>query len=424
MSITSRITTIRSPRSLGTFRAFQNRSFRLLWPANLLLYTSRWMQMTMLGWLVLELTDSPWLVALIGFFSWGPMLLLGLVGGILADSVDRKRLLIGTQLANLTSTVVMAVLLNTDRIEFWHAYVTVAVTGTGWALDMPSRRSIIHDLLGRQGVTNAVALDSMGMNGSRMIGPALAGLLITLIDVKGGYIVIAAFHVVSVALVWLSGLPRGHRREFVPHTIPRNLGEGLGYVRRNQTILAVVLITFFMNLLLFPYMQMVPVVARDVLHVGPGLMGVLQAADGLGALVGAFLIASVPNLRHHGRVYAGGSLLGLTCLLVFSLSDWYSLSWATLLVLGLGTSGFGTMQATIVMLTAREEMRGRALGVVSLAIGASPLGALLVGAVADAFSAPFAIGLNAALGIVSLALVWLIMPSLRQPISSTAEQRS
>jgi MFS family permease len=410
------------PGSLGTFRAFQNHSFRLLWPANFLSYVSRWMQITMLSWLVLELTDSPWHVALIAFFSWMPMLVLGLIGGLLADSVNRRNLLVTTQAATLMSTVALAVLLNTGLIEYWHAYVAVSVTGVSWALDMPSRRSIIHDLLGSGGVTNAVALDSVGMNGSRMVGPALAGLLITLVDVKGGYIVIAAFQMASLTLLLLAGVPQGHRNQFRPSRMVRNLREGLGYVSVQRTILATVIVTFLMNLLLFPYQQMIPVIARDKLEVGAFLMGLLQAADGFGALIGAILIASRPNLKYHGRVYVGGSMLGLLAVLVFALSPWYGLSWPTLLVLGLGTSGFGTMQATIVMLTAREEMRGRALGVISLAIGASPLGALMIGAVASAQSPSFAIGLNAILGIASLALVWLLMPSLRQRIQPE-EQR-
>ena len=176
------------PRSVGTFRAFANPSFRFLWPANFLAYTSRWMQMTLMAWLVLELTDSPLLVSLIGVFVWMPMLVLGLVGGLLADSINRRALLNTIQAVASVSTLAMTALLFTDYIEFWHAYVAVSVTGVGWALDTPSRNSVIHDLLGTDGVTNAVALDMMGMNGSRMVGPALAGLLIALVGVKGGYV--------------------------------------------------------------------------------------------------------------------------------------------------------------------------------------------------------------------------------------------
>jgi MFS family permease len=171
-----------------------------------------------------------------------------------------------------------------------------------------------------------------------------------------------------------------------------------------------------MNLLLFPYVQMVPVIARDILGVGPGLMGVLLSAEGIGALFGAVVIASAGDLRFQGRVYMSGSLLAMTALLLFSFSHWYALSLPLLMVMGLGAAGFGTMQATIVMLVAREEMRGRALGVVSLAIGTMPLGALMIGGVASAVSPTFAIGLNASVGLVLIALVAVLAPSLRRRI--------
>ena len=191
-----------------------------------------------------------------------------------------------------------------------------------------------------------------------------------------------------------------------------NLIEGFRYVRGNKVILATVWVTVFMNLLMFPYMQMVPVIAKDTLHVGPGLMGVLMGASGLGALVGAVLIASLRTITYHGRLYLGGSLVALATLLAFSLSTWYLASLPIMVILGLGTAGFGTMQATITMLVSSEEMRGRALGVMSLAIGAGPLGAVLTGAVASAYGAPFAIGLNAAIGLVLLASIAVLMPSL------------
>ena len=397
-----------------TFQAFHNRSYRLLWPANFSSYISRWMQMTTLSWLVLELTDSPFKVALVGFFGMAPMLLLGAFGGVLADRVNRHRLLVTTMTVNFLAALAVLILLQTDAVRVWHVYLSILVTGTGWALDMPSRRSVMHDLLGRSGVTNAIALDSVGMHSSKMLGPALGGALIALVNVSGAYIVVTAFYAVAVILIWSVRLPQGGDRTRERQNVLRNLAEGFRYVRGHDAIRATVLITVLMNLLLFPYMQMVPVVARDVLNVGPGLMGVLMGADGMGALAGAVLIASAGSISYHGRVYVGGSMLALIAVLLFSLSRWYFVSLPILVVLGLGTAGFGTMQATIVMLLAKEEMRGRALGIISLAIGAGPLGALMIGAIASAVNPTFAIGLNAVLGIVSLALVAALMPSLRQ----------
>ena len=371
--------------------------------------------MTLLSLLVLEMTDSPWMVALVGFFGMAPLLALSLVGGVLADRLNRQRLYAATQTVNFLAALAMTVILMTGSVQVWHAYLAVFVVGTSWALDFPSRRSLIQDLLGREGVTNGIALDSVGMHGSRMLGPAMAGGLIMLVGVSGGYVVVTAFYLVSVALLWsLRAPPRSMAHRDV--TPLQNLVEGLRYVKSHRMILATVVITVVMNFLFFPYMQMVPVIARDVLGVKEGLTGVLMSADGMGAFLGALVIASVVNIRYHGRIYAGGSMLALALLLLFAFSGSYALSFPILVLLGLGVAGFSTMQSTIVILVAREEMRGRALGVISLAIGAGPLGSLMVGAIASRMSPSFAVGLNACIGMVLIALVWLLMPSLRRPI--------
>ena len=370
------------------------------------------MQMTLLAWLVLDLTDSPWFVALIGVFGWAPMLGLGLLGGLLADSVNRRRLLVATQISSLASTVGITVLLFAGRIEFWYAYFPATVGGISWALDMPSTRSIIHDLVGREGVTNAIALDSVSMSGSRLVGPALAGLLITLFEVKGGYVAVGALQLTSLGLLVLAKVPTGRRGEFRPAQMVRVLSEGLDYVRVSRILLATVAVTFLANLFLFPFAQMVPVIARDILNVGPGLMGLLLAADGLGALLGSALIASATRVKYHGRVYLGGTALAFLALLLFSFSRWYGLSISALVILGIGSAGFGAMQATIVILVAKADMRGRALGVVSLAIGAIPLGALMIGAVAEAVGPALAIRIMAGAGLVSMVLVGATMRRL------------
>ena len=399
----------------GTFRAFRDHNYRLLWPANLLAYSSRWMQMTLLAWFVLELTDSELRVALVGVFAMMPMLLLGLVGGMLADATDRKRLLMGAYSITFAAALVMTVLLWTGSERFWHAYVVILVAGIAWAFDMPARRSLVHDLLGSSGVTNGVALDSMGQSVSMMAGPALAGGLITILGVKGGYLAVTAFQLTSLLLVTRLELSGPQLRRSRSESAVSSLAGGLRYVWGNQALRATVLVTLAMNVLMFPYTNLVPVIARDVLHVGPGLMGVLQSASGLGAAIGAVSIASWLTLRYHGRVYLGGAALACTAVLLFSLSEWYALSFPLLLLVGLGTSGFSTMQSTIVMLIADQDMRGKSLGVITIAIGTAPLGAFALGVMAERIDAPFAIRTSAAAGIVLTVLISLIAPDLRRP---------
>ncbi len=397
-------------RAWGPLRAFADHGYLRLWISNFLSYTPRWMQMTLLAWLTLELTNSPWLVALVGFFSTMPMLFLGLLGGVLADRCHRQRLLVGLQATNVAASLFLTIMLLTGTVQVWHGYLMIAVAGASWALGMPSRRALIIDLLGTSGLTNAVALDSVGMNGSRMLGPALGGALIALIGVTGGFVVTTASYALGLILLMTVRVQQSERSERQPQSVVRNLVEGFRYIGQSQAMMADVCITVVMNFLLFPYMQMVPVLARDVLHVGPTLMGLLQSAEGLGALLGSMTIASIASIRYHGRFFVGGSMMALLMLIMFSVSEWYVVSFPLLLVLGMGTACFGTMQATIPMLTASPEMRGRALGVISLAIGAGPLGSLLLGAVADAVSPVFAIRAHACVGVILLSLMVLVFP--------------
>ena len=434
MKGTSAQTPIAGVRRLSTFQAFHSPSYRLLWPANFASYTSRWMQMTLLAWFVLDRTDSAWKVSLVGFFSMAPLLVLGLVGGILADKVDRQRTLLATHVTNLFAALAMTALLLSGRESYWHAYVVILATGAGWALDNPARRSLILDLVGRSTVTNAMALDSIAMHSSRLIGPLAAGVLIATTDVEGGYVVVSLFSIASVLLLWFLGSSgqvrsaiQSQRRRLQAsgptggvRGMLRNLREGFKYVRESSATRAVILVTILMNFLLFPYAQMVPVVARDELDVGPGLMGVLMASDGLGAMTGGLIIASARRLTYHGWIHMGGSLLAMSALLAFSFSPTYLTSLPALVFLGVGVAGFSTMQSTIVMLVAPEEMRGRALGVVTLAIGAGPLGSLMVGGLATARGTPFALGVLGGVGLTSIGLVSLMMPALRQRVLPSA----
>ena len=463
----------RIPRRIHTFDAFLNSHYRLLWVSNFFAYISRWMQMTMLSWFVFEETGSAFLVTFVGFSGMGPLVVLGMFGGVLAERLDKRKLLLGTLFANLIAAAALAALIfidlifSTTIVQYWYAYIVMMIGGIGWGLDMPSRRTIGLDVLGRARVNNAIALDSVGMHSSRMMGPLIGGGLISVslyllqegnswginmgawlpflswvpeatIDflarenvygLEAGYAITLVFFITS-AVMMLNVKTPPHEgttalqtvRDIFSNTVVfRELSQGIRYVASEATLLAVVLITVFMNLLLFPYQQLIPVVASEVLHVGPTRMGLLLAFEGLGALAGSIAIASWSNLTHHGRVYLFGSMAGLIMLLLFSFSQWYCVSLALMLMLGLGTAGFGAMQATIILLLARDDMRGRGLGVITLAIGAGPIGGLMLGRMADAMDAPVAMRINAVLGLITVGLVGLLVPSLRGRMTSDSE---
>ena len=396
-----------------TLRAFNDRNYRLLWQANFVASTSRGLLLTLLAWYVLEETGSPWYVALVGFSWIFPMFALGLVGGILADSSVRKSVLVGTQTAGLAAVITMTSLLASGVAQFWYAHLLMLVVGIGEALDMPTRRSLVHDFLGSRGVTNAVALDSVGVGASFMIGPAAAGALIAVFGVTGGHFAVAGLLGTALALVSRLSIDPPRRPDRSTAGVFPDLVDGIRYVANTPALMAMVLITVIMNLLMFPYMHMVPVVARDVLGVGPALMGLLQAMPGLGSLIGSLYIASLANVTHHGRLFVAGTVTSFVGLLLFSLSTTYVLSIVLMVTIGLGLAGFISMQSLITMLVARRDMRGKALGVVSFAIGTGPFGALIVGAVAERSGPAAALFLIATIGLPLVGLVTLTVPALR-----------
>lgn len=386
--------------------------------------------MTVLAWFVLSLTDSPFKVGIVGFCGMAPNLVLGIFGGYLADNFDRKKLLSITQILNLFAAMTMTFLLLFGIAEYWHAYVAILFPGLGWALDMPSRKSLIMDLMGSDGLTNGIAFDAVGMHMSKMLGPAIAGTLIAFVGMSSAYFFLCSCIIMGCIFIFKVKQPeknlvhvqkpfsrsKGDLRGNVS-SIFKNLAEGFRYAFSNQVIVAVIVITVFMNLLLFPYMTMVTVVSKVLLEVGPFLMGILMASDGLGALVGSAIIAAQSSMKSHGRIFFYGSILSLIALLLFSISGWYLLSVFTLLILGCGTSGFGTMQSAIVLLVSDTEHRGRALGTVTIAIGAGPIGALIIGAVSESIGVANALLINAFIGLVIVSLCGWVMPSIRQDIN-------
>ena len=350
---------------------FANSDFRRLWSGTVLFQIGWWMQITALGWLILERTDSPFMVALIGVFGWGPMLGLGLFGGMLADALSRTAVIRATHAASALGTAALATLLLTGTSEVWHVYGAVFVVGMGRALDQSARKTLIHQLLGDSGVTRGLALDSAAFHGSKAVGPALAGGLISLADTSVAYLVCASIFGCAAVLMWTVPADQAGRVRWNAGWVVGEIVAGIRYTTSNRTILGVILISYLVNMFLFTYVNMVPVIARNVLGVGPGLTGALSAADGVGSILGIITVASLPTIRHHGRIFVFGSLAGMLSLALLSFSNYYPASFVLILVIGLGTAGFSTMQSAIVMLVSRPEMRGRCIGVITLVIGAA-----------------------------------------------------
>ena len=392
--------------------------YRILWLIGLCASTARWMDLLVLGWVALALTDSPLMVGVAAFCRAAPMMLLGPFAGVLADRLPRVRVMIAVQILNVAASATLALLFAVGLGGFGALVAIEVVLGVAWVLDFPSRRTVLFAIAGRERLTTVVSLESMSMQGAKMIGPLLGGILLARLGPSACYAVLAA-----LSLGALAGARRLERHVSLPGTpggepVLASMASGLREVRSHRTIMGVLAITILMNTLVFPYQQMLPVFARDVLRIGPAALGLLVAAEGLGALIASVAIGARSGRVHHARLFAGSSLAGALCLVAFALSPWYALSLALQLGIGIAESGFGTMQSAIVLLAAPEGARGRAMGILSACIGTQPLGSLWIGFLASRAGAPFATGLNAA-----LAFLLMIPIAMRLVTARAAESR-
>jgi MFS family permease len=374
--------------------------YRLLWVTGLCANTARWMDVVVLGWLALTLTDSPLMVGVAAFCRAAPMMALGPFAGVLADRLPRVHVMSAVQVLNVAAALALAVLFGAGLAGFGALVAIEAILGIAWVLDFPSRGTVLFVVAGRARLTAAVSLETMSMQAAKMVGPLLGGLLLARMGPTACYFAFAGFS--AAALVATRRLGRRVSLPGTPGIEPvlESLRAGLREARGHPAVLGVLTVTVLMNTLVFPYQQMLPVFARDVLRVGPVPLGLLVATQGLGALVSSVVIGSRGGEVGHGRLFAGSSLTGALLLLAFAASPWYALSLALQFAIGITDSGFGTMQSAIVLLAAPERAHGRVMGILSACIGSQPLGSLWIGFVASNLGAPIATGLNAALAAV------------------------
>ena len=378
-------------RLTGTLQPLSIPDFRRLLLSNTLWWQAMWMEMIVVGWLVLDLTDSPFQVALIGFYRSIPLLVWGFFSGPVVDRIGRRRIMLISQSINFTTSSVMATLLWTDQLVFWHLCAAAFLMGTAWSFDWPARRSYLPDLVGKARTIDAMLLENFTSVISRIAGPFLGGRLIYDLGPAGCYVVLAVFS--GIALITLTRLTKLPAKPVTTEGKPfRAVLDGLRYVRGNEPIFGSFLITVFMNYLTFSYMTLLPVFARDILGQGPVGLGYLGMGNGIGAMLGMFCINALRGKVANGLIFGVGATLQSSALFAFSHSTVFWLSLVFLICAGIGQAAFGVMQSAIVLTNASDEMRSRAMGSIVLGIGAGPPGRLQIGALAEHFGAPFALG--------------------------------
>ncbi|MFO7168366.1 MAG: MFS transporter [Chloroflexota bacterium] len=400
----------------GTLSILASGEYRRLLAGTVIWWNCFFMEQVVLGWLVFDLSNSARTVALVSFCRTLPLLLVSLFSGPIIDHVGRRRALIAAQSANLLAYLALAALLWSGRAAPWNIAIAAFWLGTAWAIDWPTRRSLVPDLIGKERMIDGLLLESYLTGVGRIIAPALAGALIARAGALGCYLGMAILS--GCALSILVPLLRDPGpREAKPFTLAvlPVVAQGMRYVRSNQTILAVMLITLVMNVWIFPYISLLPAFARDVLGTGPVELGLLSTASGIGSFLGLVALQVARRRLGAGVLFILGTGWMCAALLAFALSQVYAFSWAMLVCAGMGMACFGTLQSSIVLLATSDEMRSRVMGILVLAIGGDPLGQLLIGTLAERFGVQMTLAGQAGAAALALALIVLRLPAVLRP---------
>ena len=361
-----------------------------------------WMEMLIVGWLGLELTDSAWWVSVLGFYRSIPLFLIGPWGALVIDRFPRRLLLSVFQgLGSMAALLVLLAFLS-GSLNYVQLALFSFIQGVIWALDWPTRRAIIPDLVGRERVVDALVLENGIQNVTRILGPISGGIALELLGVGGGLALLSVLGFGSfVLLLGITSCSQAPTVEGSFRTVINTTRQGWKFVRTNRKIWGVFLITIFMNVWAFPYMNLLPVFARDILGQGPIGLGWLGAAHGIGATAGLLIIHWGRKRLSNEWLFSGGSLLLSFGLILFSTSTSYHLSLLLLFISGLGQAGFSIMQSSIILVESTEDMRSRAMGALVLAIGVGPLGRLQSGSMAEELTVSWAVGIMALAALIA-----------------------
>jgi MFS family permease len=400
-------------RGMPQFAALRHRGFRLLWIASLLSSTARWADMVVVGWLTLELTDSALMVGIVAGSKMAGYVAAPFMG-VVADRMDRRLLLVIAAAVNLAVSAIMFLLFAFDWLVLWHVIVLSLVSGLTWALDNPTRNAFVPDLVEREDLTNAIALNAVAMEITVVIGPALGGVLIPTLGMGGAFGLIAAIYLGDVlVLLMLKDVRHGSAQ--VHESPVKSLIGGVKYVWNNQTVFMLLVIAFILNLLAAPYRYaFLPLFSRYILDAGPTGYGMLTAMAGLGALAAGLWVVSLGNFQFKGRLMVWSGIAWPASLLLFALSTSYYVSLALVFVAGLAQAIVWTVIATLILSNTAQPMRGRVMGLRTGVVVSLPLGNFLAGAVAERFGAPLAQGAYAASAILVMLAIVLMVPVLRK----------
>ena len=397
---------------ISALAPFASPPYRYLWLGAVLIMSCQMIQLVAQGWLIYEITDSPTWLGIVSFARGIPMIVLSLPAGVLVDRLERRGLLIVTQALSAAATAALAGLIAARIVEPWHVALNAFVTGALIVAIIPAHQALIPTTVPRSQSGAAVTLASAGQNAGRVLGPALAGLLVAAFGVAACFFALAAAF--TIALLSTFKLePRPVASRAGGSSAVQNLLEGLGYIRRDPTVLGLMTLAALPALLLMPYQQLLPVFARDILRAGPEGLGWLMGAAGVGSVVGTVALALAAPRRQGLMLFAALFAFG-TLLVLFAMSTWLPASILLMGLIGMAQAVYMAANYTLLDVLVPDKLRGRVMSAYITTWGLIPIGTLPQGILVDRFGAP---AVEAGAGVVCCAIVALLAarsPALRR----------
>jgi MFS family permease len=371
-------------RRRQVFSALRHRNYQLFWAGSFLSSIGTWMQVIAQGWLVRDLTPSPFLIGFVSFAGSFPQLAFSLFSGVYADLFNRRKLLIGTQAAQMACAFALGSLVSLGLINIWQVIMISFVNGLAATLASPTYQALTLDLVGREDLFSAIALNSTQFNLSRIVGPTIGGFAIGAIGMAGCFYFNGLSFLAVIVALWMMRFPPRAAGDASDRTVLKQLAAGVSYVRRRPRVLALLSISSMTSIFGLPYLTFLPIFARDVLHVDAKGLALLMAATGAGAVTSALIIAFLGDFRGRGAFLLSGTVIFGVMVIIFALSHSFLRSTICLIFVGAAmvsiTATINTLLQTLVV----DEMRGRVMSFYSLTfLGFAPIGSLLLGTSAD-----------------------------------------
>ncbi|MDD5723148.1 MAG: MFS transporter [Syntrophales bacterium] len=405
------------PRSrfFSAFQSFQYRDYRWLWLGTFFSFMAVGMQQITRGWLVLRLTDdSPFALALVMMSFALPLTFVSILGGVLADRIPRRQIILLSQSGNAILTLLLAILDMTGLILFWHLLVIGVCNGTLAAFNMPSRQSIISDIVPGETLMNAISLSSAGMNITRIIGPVLAGVLIIYLDTAGVFYLVALIHALSALSTALIKRNRAQPNDSPSKGMTADIREGFQYAAGDPTLLGLIIMSLVPALFGFPYLALLPAWGREVLNIQADGLGLLMACIGLGSFIGVMGLASLDHLRKRGTFLVVNAFVWGAALVLFSRCTSYTTALPALLVVGFLSAIFMSLNMTLMQSYSSSEMRGRIVSMAMMSFGVMPLSAVPFGALAEGIGTADSLAIAGLLLCLFATAFFFVSPKFRR----------